>query len=71
MVAGHAANVPGNGVSIPKQLVAGGVMQLNLKGGQKDTLGGSISSEWMPVDVAPLLVGAALYLPLLQMGALI
>lgn len=57
MVSGDARNVPGNGIAIPKQLVAGGVMQLNLKGGQKDTLGGSINSEWMPVDVAPLLVG--------------
>lgn len=57
MVTGDARNVPGNGIAIPKQLVAGGVMQLNLKGGQKDTLGGSINSEWMPVDVAPLLVG--------------
>jgi hypothetical protein len=57
MVAGHAANVPGNGVSIPKQLVAGGVMALNLRGGQKDSAGGTINSEWMPVDVAPMLVG--------------
>ncbi|CAM4065140.1 Alkaline phosphatase [Comamonas aquatilis] len=57
MVAGNAANVPGNGVSVPKQLVAGVVMALNLKGGQKDTTGGAINSEWMPVDTAPLLAG--------------
>ncbi|BCX54505.1 MULTISPECIES: PhoX family protein [Comamonas] len=57
MVAGNAANVPGNGVSVPKQLVAGVVMALNLKGGQKDTDGAAISSEWMPVDTAPLLAG--------------
>lgn len=31
MVAGHAQNVPGNGVSIPKALDAGAVMMLNLK----------------------------------------
>ncbi|MGW8419410.1 MULTISPECIES: PhoX family protein [Comamonas] len=57
MVAGNAANVPSNGVSVPKQLVAGVVMALNLKGGQKDTDGAAISSEWMPVDTAPLLAG--------------
>ena len=57
MVAGNAANVPGNGISIPKQLVAGGVMALNLKGGQKDTAGGAINSDWVPADVKPLLVG--------------
>ncbi|MDN5506323.1 MAG: DUF839 domain-containing protein [Comamonas sp.] len=57
MVAGNAANVPGNGVSVPKQLVAGVVMALNLKGGQKDTTGTAINSEWMPVDTAALLAG--------------
>ena len=57
MVAGNAANVPGNGVSVPKQLVAGVVMALNLKGAQKDTDGAAINSEWMPVDTAPLLAG--------------
>lgn len=57
MVAGNAANVPGNGVSIPKQLKAGVVMALNLKGGQKDTAGAAINSEWMPVDTKALLAG--------------
>ena len=57
MVAGNAANVPGNGISVPKQLVAGGVMALNLKGGQKDTLGNAINSEWMPTDTKALLMG--------------
>jgi hypothetical protein len=57
MVAGNALNVPGNGVSIPKALVAGAVMMLNLKGGQKDTAGNAINSEWMPFDTKPLLVG--------------
>src|SRR2546429_7299879 len=50
MVAGDALNVAGNGVSIPKQLKAGAVMALNLRGGQKDTAGAAINSEWMPVD---------------------
>ena len=57
MVAGNAANVPGNGISVPKQLVAGAVMALNLKGGQKDTASGTINSEWMPVDTKVLLAG--------------
>jgi len=57
MVAGSSTNVPGNGISIPKALTAGAVMMLNLKGGQKDTAGGTINSEWMPVDTKALLVG--------------
>ena len=57
MVAGDAANVPGNGISIPRQLKAGVVMALNLKGGQKDTDGKAIDSEWMPVDTKALLAG--------------
>jgi secreted PhoX family phosphatase len=57
MVAGHALNVAGNGVSIPKALDAGAVMMLNLKGGIKDTLGAAINSEWMPVDTKALITG--------------
>jgi secreted PhoX family phosphatase len=57
MVAGNALNVPGNGISIPKALNAGAVMMLNLKGGQKDTAGNAIDSEWMPADTKALLVG--------------
>ncbi|CAH0203568.1 hypothetical protein SRABI118_01801 [Massilia sp. Bi118] len=57
MVAGSSTNVPGNGISIPKTLTAGAVMALNLKGGQKDTAGNAINSEWMPVDTRALLIG--------------
>ena len=57
MVAGDALNVSGNGVSIPKALKAGAVMALNLRGGQKDTNGTAINSEWMPVDTKALLAG--------------
>ncbi|AVS99687.1 DUF839 domain-containing protein [Paracidovorax citrulli] len=57
MVAGNAANVPGNGISVPKQLAAGVVMALNLRGGQKDTQGNAINSDWMPVDTKALLAG--------------
>ena len=57
MVAGDAANVPGNGISISKTLKAGAVMALNLRGGQKDTAGVAINTEWMPVDTKALLAG--------------
>jgi len=57
MVAGNAYNTVGNGISIPKALNAGAVMALNLKGGQKDTAGGVINSEWMPVDTKALITG--------------
>jgi secreted PhoX family phosphatase len=57
MVAGNSLNVPGNGISIPKALNAGAVMMLNLKGGQKDTAGAAINSEWMPADTKALLTG--------------
>ena len=57
MVAGNVQNVPGNGISIPKAINAGAVMMLSLKGGQKDTAGNAINSEWMPADTKALLVG--------------
>jgi uncharacterized protein len=57
MVAGNALNVPGNGISIPKTINAGAIMMLSLKGGQKDTAGNAINSEWMPADTKALLVG--------------
>jgi len=57
MVAGDKANVPGNGISVPKALLAGAVMALNLKGGQKDDKGAAINSEWMPADTKALLTG--------------
>ena len=57
MVAGNALNTAGNGISIAKALVAGAVMALNLKGGQKDTQGNAINSDWMPADTKALLVG--------------
>ncbi len=57
MVAGNAANVPGNGVQIPAALNAGAVMALNLKGGLKDTTGQAIHSDWMPADTQALITG--------------
>jgi hypothetical protein len=57
MVTGNALNVAANNVGIAKALNAGAVMMLNLKGGQKDTQGAAINSEWMPVDTKALLAG--------------
>ncbi|MBP6338514.1 MAG: DUF839 domain-containing protein [Vitreoscilla sp.] len=57
MVAGHALNVAGNGVSVPKALNAGAVMALNLTGGQKDSASNAINSDWVPVDIKALLAG--------------
>ena len=57
MVAGDAANVPGNGITVAKALKAGAVMALNLRGGQRDTDSTSINSEWMPADTKALLTG--------------
>ncbi|MGB6053918.1 MAG: alkaline phosphatase PhoX [Burkholderiaceae bacterium] len=57
MVAGDKANVPGNGISVPKALAAGAVMALNLKGGQMDDKGAAINSDWMPVDTKALITG--------------
>ena len=57
MVRGDAAWRESMNVTIEKKLVAGGVMQHNLAGGQKDTTGAAINSEWVPVQTKALLVG--------------
>ena len=57
MVKGNAANNPASGIAIDKALVAGGVMAHNLTGGQKDTGGTAIVSEWVPVQTKFLLLG--------------
>ncbi|MDR3383740.1 PhoX family protein [Cupriavidus basilensis] len=44
-------------ISIPTALNAGGVMQHNLAGGQKDLDGAAINSEWVPVHTKALIVG--------------
>lgn len=45
-----------SGISVPA-LKAGGVMQHNLSGGQKDLDGKAIISEWVPVHTKALIVG--------------
>ncbi|MFJ1257553.1 PhoX family protein [Cupriavidus sp. CuC1] len=46
-----------SGISVPAALKAGGVMQHNLTGGQKDLDGAAINSEWVPVHTKALIVG--------------
>ena len=57
MVRGDLAWRESMNVTIEKKLVAGGVMQHSLAGGQKDTAGAAINSEWVPVQTKALLVG--------------
>jgi uncharacterized protein len=44
-------------ISVDKALLAGGVMQHKLGGGQRDLDGAAINSEWVPVHTKALLVG--------------
>ncbi|SKA30640.1 hypothetical protein SAMN02745126_05002 [Enhydrobacter aerosaccus] len=46
-----------SGIALDKPLVAGGIIAHDLAGGQKDTSGAAIDSEWMPVRTRTLLVG--------------
>ena len=47
----------GTNIALPKKLSAGGVMAHNLTGGQKDTGGAAINSEWVPTQTRALLLG--------------
>ena len=44
-------------IALPAKLSAGGVMAHNLAGGQKDTDGNTIDSQWVPVQTRALLIG--------------
>jgi secreted PhoX family phosphatase len=57
MVKGNAANVPSSNIGVDKQLLAGAVMAHTLAGGQKDTSGAAINSEWVPTVTKALLAG--------------
>nr|WP_316640220.1 alkaline phosphatase PhoX [uncultured Roseateles sp.] len=57
MVKGNAAWVEGNGISVDKALIAGGVLAHTLAGGQKDLAGAAINSEWVPTVTKALLMG--------------
>jgi len=46
-----------SGIALDKALIAGGVMAHTVTGGQKDTSGAAINSEWVPVQTKALLLG--------------
>jgi secreted PhoX family phosphatase len=52
-----AAMTNGSGGISIKGPNAGAVYALNLKGGQKDDTGAAINSDWVPVDMAAMLLG--------------
>jgi hypothetical protein len=57
MVRGNAAWRESTNITVEKQVVAGGVFAHNLAGGQKDTAGTAIASEWVPVQTRAFLMG--------------
>lgn len=57
MVKNNAAWNEAYGITLDKALNAGGVLAHTLSGGQKDTAGTAINSEWVPVQTKTLLVG--------------
>jgi secreted PhoX family phosphatase len=63
MVAGNRAHNPAYNITVPKQVLAGGVLAHNLAGGQVDTAGAAIVSDWVPVMTKTLLVGTDLAAP--------
>lgn len=62
MVAGSNADRPQDHVRLdgdPKDLLCGAVYEAELRGGAVDAAGARIESEWVAVDMKPLLTGAA------------
>ena len=57
MVKNNAAWNEAYGITLDKALNAGSVLAHTLTGGQKDTAGTAINSEWVPVQTKALLVG--------------
>ena len=57
MVRNNAAWNEAYGITLDKALNAGGVLAHTLAGGQKDTAGNTIASEWVPTRTRTLLVG--------------
>ncbi|MGU7779561.1 PhoX family protein [Burkholderia sp. PU8-34] len=49
MVKGNAAS---RDVALDRKIAAGATYALNLKGGQRDSTGAAIDSEWVPVDMS-------------------
>ena len=63
MVSGGKGWTAATNIALPKKLSAGGVMAHNLAGGQKDTDGNSINSDWVPTQTRALIVGEDLAAP--------
>ncbi len=57
MVKNNAAWVASSNIGVDKQLLAGAVVAHTLTGGQKDTAGAAINSEWVPTVTKALLLG--------------
>ncbi|RYF69010.1 MAG: alkaline phosphatase, partial [Comamonadaceae bacterium] len=57
MVSGGKGWLAANNIALPAKLSAGGVMAHDLAGGQKDSDGTAIDSEWVPTQTRALLVG--------------
>ncbi len=57
MVKGNAAWSAASNIGVDKALIAGGVVSHSLAGGQKDTAGAAINSEWVPTATKALLMG--------------
>ena len=68
MVRGNAAWRESLNVTVEKAIVAGGVFAHTLASGQKDTDGGAINSEWVPVQTKAL-SGQDSLLSIVQMPA--
>ena len=63
MVKGGKGWVDGNGIALDKALNAGAVMAWSLKGGQNDSAGKPINSEWVAKDGKALVIGEDLAAP--------
>ncbi|RQO39919.1 alkaline phosphatase [Variovorax sp. KBW07] len=63
MVKGGTGWSAATDIALQDPLVAGGVMAHNLAGGQKDTDGNAINSEWVPAQTRALIVGEDLKTP--------
>ncbi|HEX2604822.1 MAG TPA: alkaline phosphatase PhoX [Oxalicibacterium sp.] len=57
MVQGDKAWRASANITVPKALIAGGILAHDLGGGQRDTSGQRIESEWVPVRTRALLMG--------------
>jgi hypothetical protein len=57
MVNGDPAWRASTNITVPVALIAGGVFAHDLTGGQSDTNGAAINSEWVPVKTRALLMG--------------